>query len=729
MITLINDELKNEQLFLEDTIQKIDCELYTTSNETTMEELKKQPYFGKMEINSNRHGLETFYIGKKGLHTSEEEIVVLDWRMPIASTYYNFTPEQSLQVYEIDKNGETQKEVVDVLSKKQILIHNQKVTNIIEQFPSSDLERMPRQWQSRTNTKEMLHSNLDERETTGNLKEIIETIQQEQNIAIRHSLNKNIIIQGVAGSGKSSIALHRLSYLLFNNEHLRPANFLLIASSKRSMLPFEKLILQLDLAGIHQKTICQLMEQNLSPYVTIDTSPNYARYYDEMVFKEDDQSISEAIKFKASKRFAQLLEAHVERVTESYRDSMIPIAYGHVSITEEDLVKIFDQYAHLPFCTRVQKFLMHAENVFKNVLDQQMKELTDKTTEFKEFLMEVELEAGEIVFVESLITDIKEKKIDKMTDEFDQIMTNWKNAMNPGTILEIYNQLFVYFAKNDYDNEEIKALLYYYEPGKIDFHDYAPLWYLHVLLNQNHPVYKHVVIDEGQDLSYIHYATLKRMCSTMTIITDVNQAILMEDREQSWEEVIECFGEETTIVDLKNNYRSTKEIVKVANHVLNVRFNEEDAIKSVCSSGSPVTFETIDSGKTLMMKIEQTLKQWERKYKRIAIIHKDEKRAEALAKELQKRFDQASYAEGIQDLDISVIAVYNATGMEFDAVMLVNANDISYPNDDIHTKLLYVAITRAQKELKIFYQNNPSPLLEELVYSDTKDAVNFSHVT
>lgn len=189
----------------------------------------RDPYFGKIEIHSNSEGNEAFYIGKQGVMDENNNILILDWRMPQAEVYYNFTPGQPKQNFtvELDKN---KKEVlsVDVLKKMEFIIKNQKITKIIQQVAEVESDRnvtITESGDQITITDDFLSDIIANSETTGYLKEIIATIQREQNIAIRQPLNKNVIIQGVAGSGKSSIALHRLAFLLFNNKRLDPKKF------------------------------------------------------------------------------------------------------------------------------------------------------------------------------------------------------------------------------------------------------------------------------------------------------------------------------------------------------------------------------------------------------------------------------------------------------------------------------------------------------------------------
>ena len=184
---------------------------------------------------------------------------------------------------------------------------------------------------------------------------------------------------------------------------------------------------------------------------------------------------------------------------------------------------------------------------------------------------------------------------------------------------------------------------------------------------------------------------------------------------------------------LDTSYRSTKEIIDVANGVLmNQSGMPQAPITPLNRSGEPLQFVQVQSGKHLLDNIVLTLKEWKKKYKRIAIIHKDEKKAIKLAQYLKKEYnrniDYISPEQELANKPISVLASYYCKGMEFDAVILANINADSFPKDDLHARLLYVLLTRAQQEVKVFYQDTPSPLLEGFVEAVPKATSAFDDI-
>ncbi|MBM7609144.1 DNA helicase-2/ATP-dependent DNA helicase PcrA [Lysinibacillus composti] len=734
----MQDEIKKEQLELDNIIKNIDNNVYlvsesaeknahsrTIDDTSILENVKSNPYFGKMTIYSEDYGEETISLGKNGIRNKEEDLVVVDWRRPVASVYYNFTPGQSLQEYTIDLNGIEMKETVEVLNKKEIQIKNRKVLKIIQQVSEehSELNGVITENGIEVNvTDEVLRSILEEGETSGYLKEIIATIQKEQDIAIRQSIDKNVIIQGVAGSGKSSIALHRLSYLLYNHKNLNSDNVLIIAPSELFIHSIKDLLPGLELTGIKQVTFNRLVKEYLKSNTKIKDY-NYKQHFEKTLFAED-VSNSQYIGFKGSKEFKELLDQHLNNIKSQYREGIAFIDVNGDFLTKEELQKIYDEYSYLSFYKQAEKFLQHVENHFKDLSKQKVIQLKNKEEDILSFIRGGGLTDSENKELTVLLEKVKRNKAMIIKTELEREVTSWVTDMKPPSILDIYHQLFVYLNSEEFKTSEMQAILKHYKPGEIDYFDLAPLFYIQVFLEYDKPKYSHIIIDEAQDFSYIHFAALKKLTSTMTIIGDTEQSIFMEYGQKTWDEIVQSLflNEETTILQLKMSYRSTKEVIEVANHILNTKFKDKrEDIVPFSRNGEPVGYNRVETGIELRDKIIDTLKEWESKYKRIAIIHKDENRAKALSEVLKNHFSNVQYVtldDEANEQTISVIASYNSKGMEFDAVVIANANERSYPNDDLHAKLLYVAVTRAQKELKIFYQNNPSELLAGLINTE-----------
>ncbi|WP_019412817.1 UvrD-helicase domain-containing protein [Paenisporosarcina sp. TG20] len=753
-------DISKEQLNLDQTIERIEQSKYYLSdlirkkkvsfktNETlpgdnialsihsddvkNLGQALRYPYFGNFEIKSGKTQ-ETFYIGKQGIRDTDENIVVVDWRMPIASVFYNFTPGNSKQEYKIEIKGRIIKEVVDVLKKSQIEIEKRKVVKIIRQVAKLNSDQNITLTEKGTEisvTDDILKAALENSETSGYLKEIIATIQREQDIAIRQSIHKNLIIQGVAGSGKSSIALHRLSYLIYNH-NIDKKKLLILVPSELFINSVQGLLPGLELDGIQQSTFKQLVMKSLQKYSKLDISDDYSSFFNDIMFNANTQEKYDLIKFKGSKEFAMKIVQYVESLEEEYERKFNPFVFDGEWLSKEDLQKIYAGYAYLPFLSRIKEFSSHVEKHFSDIMKHKINKIEEDTEALKiSFLKDSGLDKREHETAVQIFNKVKDNKVKKLRQNFSANVKQRTLSMNKVNIHLIYKELLEDINKDP----EIEELFKYNVPGKFDYFDLAPMYYLYLLLDYDGSKYTHIVIDEAQDLSYIHFAALKKITNTMTIIGDQEQSIFMDYGQTSWETVQQDFlnPKGDILLKLNTSYRSTQEVIEVANHVMNVGLNgTRESIVPFSRSGEKVKFQRVLTGEELLGGITETIHEWHSKYKRIAIISKDEKKAQNLTNYLKQKFPNVHHlslndktsAEGI-----FVVASYNIKGMEFDGVILSNASDKSFPNDEFHTKLLYVVLTRAQQVLKVFYQDTPTQLLMGLLENESKNSSEFDDI-
>jgi DNA helicase II / ATP-dependent DNA helicase PcrA len=765
-------ELQLEQKTLDETIQRIEDQTYyiwelLERKNTLLKEranlagdeiayrrgikdqelLKKaieEPYFGRFDIVSDEEGEETFYIGKQGVRDKDENLIVVDWRMPMASVYYNFTPGQPRQSYTVEdeKTRRKTKITVDVVRKREFTIKNKKIKKIVQQVaePNSSLNvTFTETGEELTITDDFLREILEQSETTGYLKEIIATIQKEQDKAIRQPIDRNVIIQGVAGSGKSSIALHRLSFLLFNNKHIKPENVLILGPSKLFISSFKGLLPELNLEGIQQMTFQQLALNILETILKDKVDLSYNWYFENVLFTRDSDDERKRIEFKGSESLVLLLDIFVEEMKDQYENRIQPITIFDERLDKEKLKKIFDGYNYLPFGKKVERFLQHVENHFKNVMENKIDEIT-KQYDFivHTFLKNGGLTQNEYNQLTEQIKSIYQYKVRQLQKQFKETFSLWKEKMMLPDAVSIYKQVLSFEVLVAFQHEvgsDIPNLFKNYTLEKITYFDLPPLLYIYLLLYDRPIQYAHIVVDEAQDFSYLHFAVLHKITKTMTILGDKDQSIYMGYGQYDWDELMDSLFERDrdTILTLETSYRSTKEIIEVANTVLTNQYGtSHQPITPINRNGAAVKFVEVKSGQDLIDNIVSTITEWKKRYKRIAIIHKDEQKAMKLAQYLKQEYkSDVVYISPDQEVakqSISVLTSYYSKGMEFDAVILVNINEESFPKDDLHARLLYVLVTRAQQELRVFYQNTPSPLLEGLIQSAPKVVSKFDDI-
>lgn len=766
------EDYKSEQVFLDSTIDNIDRHIYfireilqNKNNSlrdgdkspdnlvvyrsrrremSTLDKVKSNPYFGRMDIESEE-GPETFYIGKQGIFDKEENIIVLDWRNPMASVYYNFTPGQPLQNYTVEdeRNKKKYNYEVTVKRKREFTINGGKIKKIIQQVKDARDKgntTMTDKGIQLTVTDEFLKEIVEHTETTGYLKEIIASIQEEQNKAIRQPLGKNLIIQGVAGSGKSSIALHRLSYLLFNNKHLKPQDILIIGPSNMFISSFKNLLPELNLEGISQSTFFNLAKDILKKSVQIEEKDGIGHYFENVLFNDDSIQERTRIEFKGSENFAQIIDTFLEDFKLNYENRFRTISLFANILSVEDQADIFQGYAYLPFAQRVNRFINHVTDIYKRELENKKREWEVQCDNIIEkYLEDVPFAIDKKATLAKDLRKVEAHKKQKFESELHEFFKAWKKRMSVPSFLEIYKQVLstpILSSMKHIIGEEIVQAFGGYQIKKINSFDLPALLYILYSFYEESKQYSHVVIDEAQDFSYMHYLVIRKIAKTMTILGDVEQSLFMSFGQQSWDNLkTKLFDDPSSdeYLEMSISYRSTKPIVNLANQILGNQFSDRKSISALNRNGPEIGLSRVHDGESLLKGIHQTVTEWKQKHKRIAIIHKDEKRAEKIASYLTQIFKQhVTYVRPdlpMEENNIYVLSSYNSKGMEFDAVILVNVSEETFPKDDLHARLLYVLVTRAQQEVKIFYQGTYSKLLEgavkekELVYESRFDDI------
>lgn len=754
-----NKDISNEQQHLDNTIQKIEDYTYLLSEENDrkeeqmrtqgvmpgdrntyqnnqsyqqlMQSAKKEPYFGSFETLSEKEGHEKWYIGKHGIYDQDQNLIVVDWRMPITSVFYNFISGRPRQQYQVTlSNGETDTHEMDVLSKKEYSINNQKIKKIDQQVAEIDSKlnvAITEEGESTAIRDEFLRNIVESRETTGYMKDIVATIQREQNKAIREPLNKNLIVQGVAGSGKSAIALHRLSYLLYNNPLIKPENTLIIGPSKLFISSMKELLPELEIEHVDQSTVTDLMLDMMGEQAP-DIDLNLTTYFENILLEDKLPEQRKMIEFKGSSQIINLIDRFVDAFIMNYEDGIPSIEMFSYVLSKEKLKSIYNGYKYLPFFERIARFINHVKNYFD---EKRQKRVTEINTMYESiesfFKSDSGLSKKEINKSLQTAEKARKNKLSSIKSEYNTRMTQWERKIKVDNVSALYKQfLSKEMIQSITSDQTIHDLFKNQKQYKLNYFDLAALCYMYMALNADYKTYSHLVIDEGQDLSLAHYSVLKKMAKTMTILGDTEQSIYGNYGQSSWEELMKhpMFDDEKiSKLILETSYRSTKQIIEAANQVLENYFVDKYAPITPLNRGEEeVAVTEVKDGADLWENIIHVLKDWKKKYKRIAVIHNEKNKAQSVAEQLQKEFDEnvvyVNPDKEIQANSISVLTSYDSKGMEFDAVIMYNVNEESYPNDEVHAKLLYVLVTRAQHELKIFYNDKLSPLLEGIAKQD-----------
>lgn len=629
------------------------------------ERTKKKPYFGRIDIIDNdEQKQETFYIGKAVIARKPSEPEVIDWRAPIASVYYDHA--LGVCTYKVPREGIFE---VDLKRKRTYEIEG----DTLKDFYDSDVVA----------NDDLLTKYLSKSKRNV-LSEIIATIQQEQNEVIRKNPRHNVLIQGSAGSGKTTVAMHRISYILYNYElEFKPKDFYIVGSNQVLLNYITGVLPDLDVYGVEQMTMESLFVRLL--YEDWNPKKHKIRYFDK---KEKSIGIKGSTKwFEALSEFCKTKE-----------DELLP--KDDIVIERKDSSK--------------KVVIMTAEEIAENVSENRERWTLLRKIERLNDLLQSHIE-----------TELFGKYYSYSVEEQKYINHHFKNYfekfMYAGSSFDLYEE---FLEKQRGSRPEIV-----YIKDTPDLYDLASIAYIYKRLKETQVIQEasHVVIDEAQDFGMMVYRSLKYCLSkcTFTIMGDVSQNINFDCGLGDWEEL-----KEVMLPDrydyfglLRKSYRNTVEISQFATDILRHGTFPIYPVEPIVRHGNDVEIKGAASdGEMMDLLLSKTLQMQKEKYETIAIICAD--RAETdnvydfLSRHTEvKKFEMdAEFTGGVM-----VLPIEYSKGLEFDAVIICNASEEAYPKDDGHAKLLYVAATRALHELCVLYKGSLTGLIADPIPEDRKN--------
>ncbi|MBQ0000695.1 MAG: DUF4968 domain-containing protein [Clostridiales bacterium] len=617
------------------------------------EKARKKPYFGRIDFrDANGKQEESYYIGRVGIARTATEPAVIDWRTPVASVYYENAMGKG--TYEVSSEGTFE---IDLKRKRSYEIENDKLKDFY------DLDVVAND--------ELLTKYLSKNKTEV-LGEIIATIQKEQNRIIRRSPRSNMIVQGVAGSGKTTVAMHRISYILYNYEdEFRPDDFCIIGSNKILLNYITSVLPELDVYGVRQMTMEQLFIRLL--YEDWDE-----RKY--TVHSLDKKDVKNSV--KGSRRWFQDLEKFCRR----YEMQDIP----------QDPV----------YLEKTGELLLDTDRILSYIKDNPTVSLQSKRLMLNEILFS---KYENIILSKHISFTQEEKKRLERKYKTYYGRDAWK-----GSIYEIY-QSFLTRQRSRGDKVDIPNTSF-------DVYDLAALAYIYKRIKEIDPIREatHVVIDEAQDFGMMAYCSLHYCINgcTYTIMGDTSQNIHYDYGLNDWDELkkLVLTGLHDKFSLLRKSYRNTVEISEYATEILRHGDFSIYPVEPIIRHGNPVRIAELSDDKELLKESVKTIKDWQKQgYETIAVVCRDEEEAALVSSELKK------YIE-VKDVDLEnpvfgngvmVLPVAYTKGLEFDTVLVYDPTTEKYPVDNGHVKMLYVTATRALHELTVLHKGDITPLLGE----------------
>ncbi|VXC77280.1 DNA helicase [Bacillus mycoides] len=632
-----------------------------------------EPYFGRLDFQEDgKEDVMPIYIGKVGVSDKDTmKPIVIDWRAPVASMFYSFTGGEELAFYH-SPDGLVEG---DVYLKRNISIRKRELERVVDTYVKGN--------EDVSHADDFLLYRLGENKDN-KLKDIVSTIQSEQNDIIRAERNLPLLIQGVAGSGKTTIALHRLAFLIYEyREQLEAERMIVFAPNSLFLDYISSVLPELGVGNISQTTFPDWALRTLDGSVKLKQTEEKLK--EAFSINRDEKKVMLG-KLKGTLEFKSFIE---ERMIQFEKD-LVPTkdfeAWDKAVIPVEDVKKWMQvEYKHYPLKKRRERLVGRMKR-----------------------WIEIELKKFGETNEKKLLKKEATKRLNTYMNFWPKMspLSLYNSMIKSKEILEVLPEELVQETEKNCRKKEV-----YVE-------DLPALIYIQhritgIEIGQK---FHHVVIDEAQDFSPFQVYVLKEITlgNSFTILGDLSQAIYDYQGIEDWGAFKEVF-QETGYYELTRSYRSTKEIIEFANEIIKNAEIPVGLATPVFRSGEDVKVIPAEDQFTEVLKTLQHLQTED--VKTIAVIGRTDDECRDIYEKLTNaeltvnviEADQSKYEGGI-----SVVPVYLAKGLEFDAVLLIDVDEEHYKNTKHDAKLLYVGCTRSLHDLWIFHSGEASPLIKGL---------------
>ncbi len=644
------------------------------------EKAQSKPYFGRIVFHDDAlNKMESIYIGKGGIAKDATHQVVIDWRAPVANAYY----ENGLGKCSYIAPGDRQVDI-DLKLKRTYEIEDGK---LLDYFDSEVVAN-----------DDLLTKYLAKNKQAV-LSEIVATIQKEQNEIIRKSPHHNIIVQGVAGSGKTTVAMHRISFILYNYaDRFKPDDFYIVGSNRILLNYITGVLPDLDVYGIRQMTMEELFVRLLY------------EDWDEKKYRilRNNQS-GERGSIKGSLTWFRDLEAYCAKLEwdSILRESIYLNPRQFVEGLRDGKNGVYDETVGKKVDPHNLVLLVNGEAVERYILQNPRISMQNKIN----------------MLNDRLIIKIKEEFLGKGVKyteaERKAILKAYRGRYGgkvwKGSIYELYRKFL--------ELQALKGKAVDIPADEFDVYDLAALAYIYKRIKETEVISEahHIVIDEAQDFGMMAYSVL-HFCikdCTYTVMGDVSQNIHFGFGLNDWEELralllpdqMDSFG------ILKKSYRNTVEISDFATRILHHGSFSSYPVEPIIRHGSPVSVLQRSEDEIIREAADICRKWQEKDYETIAVVCRNQHGADWAAKELGQYIEvmESDLEKAVFGSGVMVLPVEYTKGLEFDTVLILDPTRAEYPVDDGHAKLLYVAATRALHELCVLHTEDLTGLIADPV--------------
>ncbi|EHK2349460.1 AAA family ATPase [Clostridium perfringens] len=615
--------------------------------------LKESPYFGRVTFNDLEFDQkDTLYVGRFGVTPEGSyEPVIVDWRAPVASLFYHGSLGGASYT---SPDGPIK---CDIEGRRQIIVKKGELKGVFD---------------SAIDVKDDILQMVLSNNSSDKLKDVIMTIQQEQDEIIRKERTSNIVVNGVAGSGKTTIALHRVAYLLYNYRKELEDKVLILGPNGIFMEYISQVLPSLGEVGVKQETFASFALKEMDSELYIMSFDKYL----EKILSEDIEFIEDA-KYKNSYEIIEDLDNLVKEMDKDYFHVEDVKYFGDLVISKEEIEEMFNKhYEYMPLFRRSEKIKRIILSKIKDKRDEKVWELNEEIRKEKE-----KLTPEELLIEENNLEFRRKLRIREIVKEVMDSRAKLDSWISREDVLDIYDR----FNGNK---------------KEYTINDLAPILYLAIKLEGKKATkdYRHVVIDEAQDYSPLQFKVVRELTGTkyFTVVGDVNQRLIKYSDLAPMMELEKIFDDvNPEIYNLNKSYRSTYEIMEYANKYL-----DEDRIIPIVRHGKPVEEIEFHNNEELSESIIESLKEFSNEgLESIAIITRDKE-------ELEKVYNLISNKVHLVKFDNEdvlykggnvIIPSYFAKGLEFDGVIIVDNGSSKDENEDL---IKYIMSTRALHRLK-----------------------------
>lgn len=674
----------------------------------TMKDLQKSPYFGRIDIQDEGDSqAEKLYIGIASFEDDAGDFLVYDWRAPISSIYYNGT------LGEVSYDTPMGRQATNLIKKRQFQIVNGKIRNMFDT--------------NETVGDEMLQSALGE-QNDDYMQNIVATIQHEQNDIIRDTTSNLLVVQGVAGSGKTSAILQRIAFLLYHSRDTLEADQIILFSPNKLFSHYISEVLpSLGERNMRQVTLDEFIDNRLKG---LNVQSLFERYESDNELTESQRKTRQ---FKESAAFMDAIQDYCDGLHPSQLKFSDIVFNESVFFSKHEIQRIF---ASFPTAMSVPDRFFKTKNALIKRLKQRIvketradwvNEQIDQLSNEKyhdllgtKRLHDFQNEDDERFFIAKKIVT------DRLTVVYDAIFNN--NFIDPYLqYTDFLHQVSLPEDVNPVDwQREMTAFSQEIEFHRIHLDDCAPLLYMrdYICASGQNNTMKYLFVDEMQDysvaqLKYLKYAFPK---TKWTLLGDSEQALFKEVEQPA--EILKKLNDafhvrHSRLISLMRSYRSTYPITTFAKSIL----PNGDDIEAFNRDGenpelvvSPNTDEAIDT-------VLKTVADHREQFGTVAVLTKNMAEAKLVYDRIRSQTDATLLRDADRTLPkgVLVLPIYLAKGLEFDSVIAWDTSSTNYPDDSL-LGTLYTIITRAMHHLTLISIGDVTPLItdESLLNSPVK---------